>query len=346
MLIVHFDTPGHKVELAALSAASSAIDELIFNLSTTVFGISAGVEVHAVAIDEGGFTLNINIGWKTIAIPTVLAGFFHLSESAVVNGFVKGLTGKDIPEYSEQLGRTIRQWSDAREDSDLTQPDYPAYIHYEAEEAAGDLLGDLTAAFLEADNKTVLQYAQQTQHVQEAIVSRKKFFEACLEDPAIRAVGFSETDDFPIQRTEFLQRAAIPVPTDSSVQRIRWQVITQTILATSPNWDRADQKLRRWKGKTISGSTVFFSVDDDLFWEEAGKGGLYSDTINIMDAQVLCAIADERTIERIVVKVLTFNRQDISTPLNQEEIQEMIEALTEPDNGASPSQYGPQSSLF
>lgn len=346
MLTLHFDTPEHKVELAALSAASMAIDELIFNLSTTVFGISAGVEVHAVAIDEGGFTLNINIGWKTVAIPTVLAGFFHLSESGVVNGFIKGLTGKDIPEYSEQLGSTLRQWSESRADYDLIQPDYPTYLHEEAEEAAGNLLSDLTAAFLEADNETVRQYAQRTQHVDEAIVSRKKFFEACLEDPAIRAVGFSAANDFPIQRTEFLQRAAMPLPTDSSTQKIRWQVITQTILATSPNWDRADQKLRRWKGKTISGSTVFFSVDDDLFWEEAEKGGLYSDTINIMDAQVLCAIVDERTIERIVVKVVTFNGQEISSPLSREEIEEMIEALTEPDDDASPRPHGPQPSLF
>ncbi|MFN3312599.1 MAG: hypothetical protein ACK46Q_03930, partial [Hyphomonas sp.] len=88
MIIVHFDTPEHQVELAALSAATQAIDELIFNLSSSVFGVSAGVDVHAVAIDEGGFTLNINVGWKTVAIPTILTGFLQLSDNAAVNGFV------------------------------------------------------------------------------------------------------------------------------------------------------------------------------------------------------------------------------------------------------------------
>lgn len=94
---------------------------------------------------------------------------------------------------------------------------------------------------------------------------RNGFYQACAADKKVRALGFDDSDEFPIKRKDFARLIVPLAPREDQPASQPWQVEIVVLNVTSPNWDRQDEQ-RNWKGRDERGRERYFRIEDEQFW--------------------------------------------------------------------------------
>lgn len=148
--------------------------------------------------------------------------------------------------------------------------------------------------------------------------AQSDLYSAALNDPQVRAIGFSEDEEFPIERSGFAERAIRPTPLRGEEPKIEWIVSLRIIRVTSPNFDRDDQSSRKWKGRDSSGKSILFEIVDEEFWHKLVREDLEFGETTVLKVQMATSISDNRTRENKVIRVLAIGDQELAGPLRDE----------------------------
>ncbi|MGQ3487416.1 hypothetical protein [Roseovarius pacificus] len=143
-------------------------------------------------------------------------------------------------------------------------------------------------------------------------------YDAALKDPQVRGIGFSEEEEFPIERNNFAERAIRPTPLKEEEPEIEWIVSIRIIRVTSPNFDRDDQSTRKWKGRDSSGNSVLFEIVDEEFWHRLIREDQEFGEATVLKVQMASSISGRRARENKVIRVLAIDDEELAKPLQDE----------------------------
>ncbi len=149
----------------------------------------------------------------------------------------------------------------------------------------------------------------------DALDARADFYLACFDDKEVQRVGFTSSDDFPIPRNSFPERAQRPDRREKEEAPPEWAVSIENIFVTSPNWDKEDQRTRQWKGKDQARRDCYFVIDDAEFWGLVIKKDLHVEVLDNLKVQWAYQMVDGRPKNRRVLRVLEFNGDKLAEPL-------------------------------
>ena len=227
-------------------------------------------------------------------------------------GLIKGLTGHEPAYWAELAGTLVRQQvAEALQGSVVAEKEAENLRSQQQFETI--IVSETTKSFFQKEEADLRRIGITPQKFRDACEARNKFYEACLHDTEVRALGFDETENFPIKRRDFaaLQVALPPKetePTDKS-----WDVEISLLKVSSPNWDRTDRQ-RQWKARDHNGHDRYFLIDDEHFWHLVrvqAISPLIIDTIKVQWAYI-----GEQRRKAKVLKVLEYNGAPLGEPLD------------------------------
>lgn len=151
--------------------------------------------------------------------------------------------------------------------------------------------------------------------------AQSELFGGVLNDPNVRAIGFDDSEDFPISRNQFAERAVKPrQPREEEDEDQRWEVSVRRLRVNSPNFDKEHQSKRRWLAGDTAGNPFLFEIWDEGFWTEIwteSRGGnlQFSETTEL-EVQMATLRVDGRVKEHRVVRVLAIDGRKLSNELD------------------------------
>jgi hypothetical protein len=155
--------------------------------------------------------------------------------------------------------------------------------------------------------------------------AQSDLFGAALSDPDIKGIGFGEEDEFPIQRNQFAQRAVRPIPPRKEDEDdADWQVGVLQIRVTSPNFERADQATRKWKGKTSDAATILFEIEDEEFWQKLHHGDFDFAESTVIEAQVATLFVGGKPRTHRAIRVMKVDSTRIGVELDDNAVAAIV----------------------
>lgn len=305
-LLIHFDTPTHAIRLDTFFETSINAVKIAQSFMHEFLTADAHLEYYFLPPENGG--------WKT-KVGIVLAGSWAFVNASVGSNFIEGLTGKTPQIYAHEFGEKIRE-SISVHRTDALELEYGSQI-----------VVDVTQKLIELDDEQLCEIQITPHEYPEIYFNRASFFESCIKDSDIRAVGFSNKHEFSVQRSQFPERADVSFKAEALMTRkeippVR-SIHTKRILVTSPNWARQDQNRRKWKGKDIdSHRDILFTVDDSDFWQVIEEKRFQFGSTDVYKVEIL--EESSKDVSRLrpqysVLRVLEVNDTKFSEPTSQEE---------------------------
>lgn len=124
----------------------------------------------------------------------------------------------------------------------------------------------------------------------------------------------------------------IPQKTEEEEER-NWTVEIRHIKVTSPNWERSDSQ-RTWRGKYRQNDQdkfAVFHVEDDLFWGLVEKSKIISTGVDALKVQWAFVEENGRRKFTHVLRILEYNGNTISIPMNDKELAEKLHGFSKID---------------
>ena len=182
--------------------------------------------------------------------------------------------------------------------------------------AEAKIVVEVTKAFLQKDNTEMEKIGIRVSNFRDAYQARNDFYQKCLDDRNVQGVGFDDTDNFPINRSDFVALYVNLPPKEAESDDEPWQVSVETLSVTSPNWDQSDQAKRQWKGKDLQGKERLFVVEDEGFWNLVKEDRLSLHAIDAIKVQWAFHEAGGRRKNFRVLRVIEYNGQHLADPLD------------------------------
>lgn len=307
--------PGHQIPLATFVRTSQQTEAVLRGLSRELFGDELQFDLVVLPPDDGTFLTRLGL-----ILSGVAGAFWLFLESDIGKGFVKGLTDQQPAYWSEALGRELKT-------SIEHAPDDAKHSFADDYDYGARIVSEMTTSFLRKSTDELARIGITPGKFRDAFEARNQFYHACSETPELRAVGFSEEPNFPIQRSDFVRlQVSLPPPDDEDDHP--WFVATVILKVTSPNWDRHD-RARKWKGRDLGGRDRHFSVEDKDFWHHAVAGTISTHIIDEMKVQWAFQGKPDQPRNCRVLRVLEFNGLQMSEPLSVDELQAALGRLGE-----------------
>jgi len=323
VLPIHFDVPDHYIPLRTFIDTASHAEEVIASLNAEWF--SGELEYEVVVIPPKPGTFLIGLGIAVVAITAAGWKFLH---SDVGKAFIRGLTGEEPAHWGEQAGRRIREKikkpvsnikAPPELESDITDVKAiePADKEVAVQKASTSIiLVESTKSILVKEVSELRRIGIDPQRFRETFEARNEFYRACWQEKELRAIGFDETDSFPIDRKDFA-RLQVPLePREEAPTVDPSTVDVTTVTVTSPNWDRRDAS-RTWRGKDASGRYRFFKVTDEFFWALAEADQLNLRGLDTMKVQWAFEGRGRQAKNFRVLRVLEYNGDELAEPYDE-----------------------------
>ena len=317
-LLLHFDIPSHGLPLRTFMETASATEGVVEALVDQIF--EGGVEYSLTVFppEIGSFKSKLQI--VVISIGATLAPALMTD---FTSGLIEGLTSRNPSEWGELAGQELRELfsleANADEDDD-TQESLENTLQCRA---VAQMLSAATSNFMQSPTRELIENNISLNAFREAYEARNAFYKACLEVNEIQGISFSDGYDFEIPRNAFIELQTVVPPKVEDEDELPWHVETTTIIVSSPNWEKSDNK-RHWKGKDSDGHERYFTIADDAFWFLAEHELLnfhFSDRLRV---QIKYHLIDDRKIHNTVLKVIRYNDRRVSQPLSESELEELI----------------------
>lgn len=325
VLPIHFNLPAHAIPLGTFVRTAEQAETIIASLNRELFDGRLKYEILVLPPQEGSFKSRIGVyllgGW--IAVWT-------FTESDIGQAFIRGLTLQEPAHWAEQAGSAIREQIVSDEDDEALDEANKAPEDDEAKcLAAAEFLVETTKSFLQTDVAGLESVGITTTRFRDGFAARNEFYEACAATPDIRAVGFEDEPVFPIDRSDFA-RLQVVLPPVKDEDDEPWQTAIVDLKVTSPNWEREDRQ-RAWKAKDAKGRERLFRIEDEQFWGLVKAEQL---NIHIMDTiKVQWAFQGKANSPKNirVLRVLEFNGDALSEPLDDNALSAVLGAFSEID---------------
>jgi hypothetical protein len=274
-------------------------------MNNKFFGGALTLEFVVLPPEEGTFLAQLRVLVLGVGA-LVLGGPF----SEFGSGLVHGLTGK----HPFDLGSEFAAWV----------PDaLGQLLDTDAEEAAkcqaGAMLAVSATKLVLASENDYLRMIGVVEAAPEVLEAKRRFYDACLDVPDLRAVGFDRRPHFPVGREDFKRMRENPPKEDEP----EWELATEYIKVTSPNWNR-DDNARTWKAMDREGSPRVFRILDEAFWGRIIRGELETRINDSMRVQWMFQRGPHGPKNHRVLSVLEFNGVKVSAPKSDEEIRSMV----------------------
>lgn len=330
-LYIHFDVQDHYIKLDTFVRTAASAHQVVKALDATFFDGNLDYELIVIPPEAGSFLA------KLAFVLASGAALVTISESEILSNYVAGLTGKTPADWVRNLGEHHREL--------IMGPDTPPVVadgpdHLpssktsddEDEEAAckvgAQIITAMTREILERDTQELRSLGMEVGNLPDALDARADFYLACFDDKEVQRIGFTPSDDFPIPRNTFPERAQRPNRREKEEDPIEWAVSIESIYVTSPNWDKEDQKTRQWKGKDEARHDCFFVIDDAEFWGLVTKKDLHVEVLDNLKVQWAYQMVDGRIKNRRVLRVLEFNGDKLAEPLDNTAIKALLGQFT------------------
>lgn len=300
-----FDVPEHAIALDTFIAVSEQYARLVHEFNQEYLHGELIYRLYVLPPEPSSFKHTIGVA--------IIAGAASVLLGDSITGFVEGVVGRPPAEIALRHGERLRKEFIELFDGDETKS-------IDQELIACSVVIEATQEFLERPTIELADSGVTPIDFPGGFEAKNDFFEACEQNPNIRAVLFSEYHDSPSVRREDFQRRVTSIPRKD---KSSWEFSLENFKVSSPNWDREDRR-RGWKGRNSSG-IVYFSIFDPFFWISYDLGEIMSNTIDDMIVQVATKVEDGRRKGRIVLNVITFNERKIASELSEEELQVRLE---------------------
>lgn len=321
---IHFDLPGHQIPLSTFIRTAEQTEAVIRSLNRELFDGNLRYELLVLPPEEGSFKSKLGFvllgGWAVL---------WSFTESDVGKAFIKGLTTHEPAHWAEQVGTGLRDaLIDGAEAAapEGDEPDEEAKCRFGAR-----VVTEATKSFLQADVSELEQVGVTKTRFRDAFEARNEFYQACVQTPDLRAIGFEDAPLFPIDRAEF-SRLQVVLPPKEDDEDEPWLTGIAILKVTSPNWDREDRQ-RQWKGKDGKGRERYFRIDDEHFWSLVQAAHLSTHIIDTIKVQwAFHGKADNPKSIR-VLRVLEFNDEALSAPLDDNALSAILGRYTKTSDG-------------
>lgn len=248
---IHFNVPGHHLPLETFIETAKNTKAVIAAFNNRLF--DGKLQYELLVLPPRPATFISALGIVVIGGGVVWA----FAESDIGKAFIKGLTGYEPAHLAEIAGQKFKQQlkgtsvaSETGDDGDKTER--LVELHVEAV-----VVTEITKSFLQKDVEDLKRVGIQPQVFRDAYDARNNFYKACSETREIEGLGFEETENFPIERSDFARLQVALPPKEEEPDEHPWYIETAILKVTSPNWDRED-KHRQWKGKDSHGRERYF----------------------------------------------------------------------------------------
>jgi len=332
IISLHFELIEHSLPLNEFIDTALSAQEIIHCFNNQFFEGHAQYEIVVLPPIPGTFTslLAIRPKLRKAALVTGAIGgsLLWFIESDVGKGYVKGLTGHEPAYWAAQLGESHNDTIEH-----LIDPGEVEKQH----ECAMLILAETTKGFLEKDSVSLRKSDISKQKFYDAYKARNQFYQACFQYGAIEGVGFDGTDNFPVKRNNFLSYVVDLPRKEEELLNPNWLVGIEFVYVTSPNWDREDDQ-RGWKGKGSDGKTIFFSIEDEEFWKLVQSVALHTKVVDVLKVQWAFSEGNGNKKNIRVLRVLEFNQDIISEPLDDRELRVILKNYDRPPVSPAPEQ--------
>ncbi len=310
---IHFDMPEHVLPLKTFVETAEQTAELVRALGNELADGSLVFQVVVIPPAEGSFKTRLGI----IVIAGAVA-LWQFVESDIGKAFVKGITQHKPSHWAEQIGRSIRT---AAINLLLEEPEEEKES---LQVAAGELLVELAAGFLQAETETLRSNGLLVERHRDAYDAKNRFYEVCENTPDLQGIGFSEAPIFPIRRADFV-RLQVPIPPKEDDPE-PWFAGLTVLKVTSPNWNPDDHR-RQWKGHDLKGRDRFFLIDDKHFWLLVKQDRLNPHIIDNIEVQWAFQGTHENPRNARVLRVLRYNDELLAEPLDDSALSAILGAF-------------------
>lgn len=321
VLPIHFDVSAHFIPLRTFIDTASHAEEIVASLNAEWFAGELEYEVVVIPPKPGSFLIGLGI-----AVVAVTAASWKFLHSDVGKAFVRGLTGEEPEHWGEVAGKKIRERLSRESDPEIappreTSPSDPIAVSDPGLQQETVVQNASTSTILVKSTKSILvkevtelrRIGVDPQRFRETFEARNEFYQACWQERELRAIGFDETNHFPIDRKDFarLQVQLEPRELEADIEPSTVEITSVTV--TSPNWDRRDAS-RTWRGKDASGRYRFFKVNDESFWSLAEADSLTLRGLDIMKVQWAFQGRGRQAKNFRVLRVLEYNGDQLAEP--------------------------------
>ena len=312
LLPIHFDLPGHVIPLRAFVETAENAARIAEIINEELFNGTFALEVVVVPPEEGSFLTRLAIVVAAVGIwaaQEILSG--PLSEFG--SGVFEELVSKNASDVGKELVQGVRSAFE-----ELTSPSEDR----DAKCMAASVVTVAAVKWILQEDNEALEELPVAPALKDAMVAKRRFYEACKEVKDLKGVGFSRQPTFPIKRSDFERISRIPEGADDD----EWRVAIENIKGTSPNWNRNDTA-RNWKGEDQDGHARYFVVRDERFWDMVFRGELTPRIADSMRVQWAYKQGPKRRKNHVVLRVLEFNGVKVSPEMTDRELRPFLDSF-------------------
>ena len=325
-ITIHFDVEDHFLRLDTFFRSAVAAQQAVEAINNACFDGFAPFELVIVPPDEGSLKQYIGVLLKSSTI-TYFAfwALVQAMDSATVQEVSKELFGATPTELLVAKIRNIKKHhSDGQFNLSQPKDDLEAVVLIEnfVTRSAQRALEIQPLELAAAEVSETLKY--------EIGVAQSELFDAALNNPSVLGIGFDATDDFPIPRSQFPERAVKPrkPEIEDEVDEI-WLTSVRTVQVTSPNFVKEDQSYRKWKGRDIGGGFILFEIRDEQFWLKFRLHEFDFSESTVLKVHLASRLVDGRVRENIVVRVLEVDGLKLAEPLSSDALNAILGSYQE-----------------
>jgi hypothetical protein len=309
---LHFDVPDHSLPLDDFITSANSAKAIIENFNKELFEGKLKYRLMVLPPKEGTFLETLGI---VLCSGIGVAWAFLLSD--IGKAYIKGLTGYEPTHWARQAG----EWTKEHLKNDTVQKQQ----QLEKQKQISIIIVQITLGFFKKEPDTLRKLGVSKDKFRLAYKARNSFYETCIENRDIRAIGFDETAVFPIKRADF-PKFIVDVPTEKEDEdNVEWKVETQDIKVHSPDWERDG---RNWRAKSSDDKDVGFSVEDDAFWHHVKIKDITPDINDNMKVQWAFPSELGRRSHLKVLRVLSYNGKKLADPLLPEDLEKILQKFS------------------
>lgn len=245
---IHYDVQEHSLDINVFIAAAQGVEIITGDIGEIITGNKIKYKIVILPPEEGTFRQFIGIALLSLLAPIA---------PEIGSGVVKGLTGKGIGEWSEKGAECLKEcvisWLE-KEDSELQQ---------------------------------ILNGLPKDIDLSKSIKAKNDFYITCQNNPEITAIGFTEEDNFPVKRENFMNHVSESLfnknlPPPLTIYKLhKLTIVSPVIMNSNAKWrviiDTEGDRIRN------------MAMEDNDFFEDvlAGKYKIKESELNAtMDALV------------------------------------------------------------
>ncbi len=180
-ITLHFDVPEHSIPYYQFVDCVNGTELILKNLNQQLFKSSSDIEIQILPSEEGGLKIKI--------AAYLLLPFVTVAIDDIRLGIIKSLVGYSPSEYIISLLADGKK----SESKELTLD----------ENSKNLILMKCAVSILQNNDAKLMEAGITESSYRDALEGKNKFFNSCIKNEAVRAVGFDDSYNFSVPRKNF-----------------------------------------------------------------------------------------------------------------------------------------------